>query len=178
MATVCDVTGCKREAKAHSLCLPDYKVASRGRNPREPLMVRAFFAHVTQSEDPIWDCWLWDKPNEITGYGSFNAGPAHRWSYEYLIGEIPEGLQLDHLCRVRHCVNPYHLEPVSARENLMRSPITLAGINARKTHCIRGHEFTSENTYLAKRGSRACRACNRQRAAMRAIARTSSQGVI
>lgn len=86
---------------------------------------------------------------------------AHRAFYDMLIGPIPEGLTVDHLCRNKPCVNPDHLEPVTQRVNNLRaeSPVTT---NATKTHCLRGHEFTPENTLLCS-GSRYCRICMRLR---------------
>lgn len=109
-------------------------------------------------------CWLWTGGKNPNGYGRvFDKGAgalrqAHRLVYERLVGPIPEGLQLDHLCRVRNCVNPEHLEPVTARENTIRGD-TGPGRNARKTHCMRGHEFTPENTRIRPNGSRMCRTC-------------------
>ena len=108
-------------------------------------------------------CWIWRGTVRPNGYGRVKHQGvlylAHRLVYESLIGPIPDGLQLDHLCRVRHCVRPTHLEPVTASENLRRSPIAPAGINARKTHCVHGHEFTEENTYVDREGYRNCRTC-------------------
>jgi hypothetical protein len=83
---------------------------------------------------------------------------AHRVLYRLVNGPIPIGAEIDHLCRNRSCVNPDHLEAVSHRENLMRSPIAPAAINARKTHCKYGHEFTQTNTYVSS-GRRRCRLC-------------------
>jgi hypothetical protein len=80
-------------------------------------------------------------------------------AYELAIGPIPEGLTIDHLCRNRGCVNPAHLEAVTNRTNLLRGD-GIAALNARKTHCKRGHEFTPENTYVWREGTRACRACH------------------
>jgi hypothetical protein len=95
----------------------------------------------------------------IWGYGQISIGKhtlhAHRVLYEQLIGPIPEGLMPDHLCRNRACVNLDHLEIVTCQVNLLRSPITLAGINARKEVCIRGHPFD----YRDGLGKRVCRKC-------------------
>ena len=109
-------------------------------------------------------CWLWTGTILQGGYGQCRPGPglkkyAHRVSYEWIVGPIPDGLELDHLCRVRRCVNPAHLEPVTHRENMRRGK-GFGSANARKTHCIRGHEFTPENT-LPNHGphARKCRTC-------------------
>lgn len=119
-------------------------------------------------------CWIYTGHiSKRTGYGSFqsaNQNLAHRAAYELLVGPIPDGLQLDHLCRQRNCVNPSHLEPVTAHENTHRSPLTRASINAAKTHCPHGHEYTSENTWVrvvqrrngALASNRVCRMCQRR----------------
>jgi hypothetical protein len=102
---------------------------------------------------------------------------AHRVVYEFAVGPIPEGLELDHLCRNRRCVNPEHLEPVTGRENILRSESQSAK-HARQTHCLRGHELTPENVYLRSRGSnveRFCRACSRIRDAARYQRRVAAQ---
>lgn len=93
---------------------------------------------------------------------------AHRLAYEWAVGPIPPGAQIDHLCREPRCINPDHLEAVTQRENIVRGESPSA-VNARKTHCLHGHEFTPENTYRRPDdGNRQCRACanerNRQRA--------------
>ncbi len=116
--------------------------------------------------DKTQTCWLWTAYTMPNGYGQFRYEGrmrlAHRLSYEWLIGPIPTGLQLDHLCRVRHCVNPAHLEPVTTRINLLRGE-GFSAANARKTHCINGHEFTRDNTRSWKDSIRICRACDRER---------------
>lgn len=110
-------------------------------------------------------CWLWtDKPNS-SGYGllGFRRDAkvyAHRLAVHLTRGPIPAGMELDHICRTRHCVNPDHLEPVTHRVNGLRG-IAPTAINARKTHCIRGHAFTPENTHINSTGGRRCRECMR-----------------
>jgi|HubBroStandDraft_6_1064221.scaffolds.fasta_scaffold00134_11 hypothetical protein len=107
-------------------------------------------------------CWLW-LGHTLRGYGLFNVSTgrrrAHRVLYEHINGPVPDGLGLDHLCRVRACVNPAHLEPVTNQENQHRG-FGVVGINARKTHCIRGHEFTGNNLIIRPNGWRACRTCD------------------
>lgn len=112
-------------------------------------------------------CWLWQAATSRDGYGFFTIrtrlqGVAHRWAYETFVGPIPPGLHLDHLCRVRNCVNPEHLEPVTSRENSLRGD-TFQARNVAKTHCPKGHGYTEENTYRDKRGARFCRECRRIR---------------
>lgn len=105
-------------------------------------------------------CWIWTGPMDRNGYGLDGGARktlAHRVAYRELVGEIAPGLELDHLCRVRHCVRPDHLQPVTHRENMLRGN-GWAGKNARKTHCPHGHEYTPDNTKL-RNGSRTCRAC-------------------
>lgn len=111
------------------------------------------------------DCWLWVGRLSPKGYGEFSylsrCTRAHRTAYLLFVGPIPDGLQLDHLCRVRHCVNPGHLEPVTCRENLLRSPETLATRQLARTSCPRGHGYTPENTRVRPDGRRECRTCAR-----------------
>lgn len=108
-------------------------------------------------------CWEWQGTLYPNGYGRFydhgNHGVrAHRWAYEAWVGPIPKGLVMDHLCRNRDCVNPLHLEPVTAKTNTNRG----RRYNAEKTHCKNGHEFDEVNTY--KYGnSRQCRQCHADR---------------
>ncbi len=115
--------------------------------------------------DPVWGCWEWQQ-HLTAGYGRYNGSAgrklAHRLSYEIFYGPIPGGLPLDHLCRNHCCVNPAHLEAVTSRENALRGT-SVSAVNAAKTHCDSGHEFTPENTRPRKVGvSRQCRACHRE----------------
>ena len=138
-------------------------------------LMRLFQSHV--SPEPNSGCWLWDGPGYL-GYGFLppSHGWAHRVSYELHKGGIPSDLQIDHLCRVRSCVNPDHLEAVPQKTNLLRG-ISFVAINAAKTHCAQGHEFTPENTrfHVARdHVQRRCRICHRERERIRQAARRAA----
>lgn len=112
----------------------------------------------------IGGCWVWQRSFYNSGYPrtSINTKSvsAHRASYEVFKGAIPKDLQIDHLCRNKTCVNPDHLEAVTARINTLRAPNAIATINSLKTHCLRGHEFSIQNTYSRKdRNERMCKKC-------------------
>lgn len=149
---------------------------------RDPLTGRFGPGAIAPAEERFWQkvtktdsCWLWTGAKGPNGYGYFGSGNgqsklAHRFSWESIRAPIPEGAELDHLCRVRACVNPSHLEPVTHTENVRRG---LAG--SMVTHCKRGHEHNEENTVL-HHGWRECRICNNERrrkpghpAAMKAV---------
>lgn len=111
-------------------------------------------------------CWEWTA-SKRNGYGQISRGRtgqgvayAHRAVYEELLGALPEGTELDHLCRNPGCVNPAHLEPVTHRENLLRGE-SFSAINAVKDRCDAGHLFTAANTRVWRNGSRNCRECHR-----------------
>ena len=106
-------------------------------------------------------CWVWMGHIRADGYGWFykdgRAKLAHRAAYELLVGAVPAALELDHLCRMRHCVNPAHLEAVTRLENVRRGEG--GKHNIVKTHCPRGHPYDEANTYPIPSGGRGCRAC-------------------
>lgn len=142
-------------AKCHPATLEAFKAAPLNR-------LRRFAPKVLVTET----CWHWTgnrHPN--SGYArvwfdKHDDRLAHRVAYEWAKGPIPNRLTLDHLCRVRHCVNPAHLEPVTNAENVLRG-MSPAAQNARKTCCKDGHEFSPENTKIMRNGSRRCRICSR-----------------
>ncbi len=111
---------------------------------------------------PFSGCWLWLGHLSSNGYGKLGAQYAHRLVYEKERGKIESGFQIDHLCKVKSCVNPDHLEPVTQQENIRRSE-AVSIINGRKTHCPSGHPYNQENTYLDKNNQRYCMVCKRER---------------
>ncbi len=110
-------------------------------------------------------CWIWCSGKNKDGYGKFTIGritrSTHRWTYEALVGPIPVGLELDHLCRVRSCCNPDHLEAVTHRENCSRGTVghATAARELSKTHCPQHHPYDATNTYVTPAGRRQCRIC-------------------
>jgi HNH endonuclease len=129
----------------------------------DPRLPDRFWAKAVEAES---GCWLWGAETDRDGYGRIKIGGiramAHRASYEALTGPIPHGLQLDHLCRVRNCVRPDHLEPVTNQVNALRGEGPTA-VNATKTHCPKGHPYDAENTIKRPCGRRTCRTCDRAR---------------
>ena len=146
-----------------------------------PALERFFekFAHTDAG------CWTWTGAKQPRGYGLLEIGNtailAHRFSYEHHVGPVPDGLELDHLCRNTSCVNPKHLEAVTHRENVRRGhgPLARKLSQNTKLECKQGHPFTPENTYtwVNRRGTfRYCRACNRVNVRLRdARAKVSRQ---
>lgn len=170
--TTCTIEGCGAKIYGRGWCSKHYQrwwkngdpVAVKPR-PKRPLSERFW-----EKVDAEGDCWEWNGTHTQGGYGTFKIDGTmkvvHRVAWELLIGPIAEGMQLDHLCRNRGCLNPSHLEEVTPTENVRRGMSAIPGGHqpqARKTHCKNGHEFTFENTYISKgkkgRTARKCRKC-------------------
>ena len=163
-ARLCSVPECSRKHDSHGLCGMHAARVRRGRplSQGRPSRLEYFQRRILKTES----CWLWQGKVNNSGYGSFSVDSllAHRFAYESWVGPTPEGLHVDHLCRVKLCVNPDHLEAVTPLENCRRKELAL-GIGSAKTHCPHGHAYDEENTYHHPTGRRYCRACARIRAA-------------
>jgi hypothetical protein len=181
MENECSRAGCAKAAVARGLCPTHWMAWRRAEVDFASLygnVERRFWSKVDKRGDD--ECWPWTGTLEWSGYGQFftNGTPrlvkAHRYSYELLVGPIPGGLDLDHTCHDpkecppgdqcphRRCVNPAHLEPVTERENTLRSGSSSAQYAVR-THCANGHEFTPETTAYRKGGARRCKLCKNAR---------------
>jgi hypothetical protein len=168
---LCKYPVCTRPRKSRGLCnthyqrfrlgtldlsVVDLEPRKRGGDP---------FERMQRFIQPTGCCWYWTGSLDGKGYGRISVGNrlvrAHRWVYTVLVGAIPDGLMLDHLCRNKVCVNPDHLEPVTNRENLLRGrgvvlhPVT--------THCKHGHAYTPDNTRINRKGRKVCRRCESNR---------------
>lgn len=158
--TCADETGCTEPATRGPFCAKHWNKMNmrRYRYGRTTLLARP------TAEERFWNlvektdgCWLWLGTPDQNGYGAFHAHGekwrAHRYSYTIMIGAIPDGLTIDHVCRTRLCVRPDHLEAVSPKTNSQRRSAVI-------THCPKGHEYTPENTGRSN-GRRFCRICSR-----------------
>jgi len=172
IVSVCTVPDCERPAYHRTWCGRHYSrwYVHGDLNYVRPTSEELFWAKVDKN-GPIPDyaphlgpCWIWTR-GLSNGYGSWAYGPkadpirggAHRYSYEISVGPIPEGLDLDHLCRIPACVNPTHLEPVTSAENTRRG--TRHNLHP---YCRYGHPYDEANTYIVpSTGARQCRECNR-----------------
>lgn len=153
LPATCSVEGCGNPRHCRGWCVAHYVKWKRYGTPlggRQP------------KPDIVYDgsgCWLWNREIDGKGYGMYrmpdqSVKRAHRVIYEQRRGPIPTGLELDHLCRVKRCVNPDHLEPVTHAENVRRA-------GAAKTHCLRGHLYVPMTTYRSPNGGRSCQTCRR-----------------
>jgi len=172
LAFTCTVTGCLQPFYARTLCKPHYEQAKKGKipgvirpkdyakSPEERLWANVNKnGPVPEVRPDLGQCWLWEGCRNNKGYGTIstttNSVLTHRVAYEEAHGPVPSKLVLDHLCQVRHCCRPSHLEIVTHQINNQRG----RG-NGGKTHCKHGHEFTAENTYIQPSGyGRVCKAC-------------------
>lgn len=172
----CTFEGCERKLHSRGWCSAHYMQNRRGQplrpvyDPDDPYLRIMAKVHKTD-----W-CWHWTANRATNGYGRVSvrgkSAAAHRAVYELYVGSIPDGLELDHLCRNRACVNPDHLEPVTHRENTLRGN-TITAIAARTTHCPAGHALVDGNLVPSslKQGRRDCLTCSRERARKRRAAR-------
>lgn len=126
------------------------------------------FPRLWSKVDADGDCWEWKAYRRRDGYGALRyrgmPRPAHAVVYETLVDRVPDGMELDHLCRNHGCVNPDHLEPVTHAENIRRGVWGAAIPGKRlatKTHCPQGHPYSGDNLYIDHRGSRICLQCKR-----------------
>ncbi len=186
---ICEVEWCDNWQECRGYCHTHYLQVLNGKDPNIK------YAHGKKPDDPVerfWskvdlngplpaacpergNCWLWTGYCDKDGYGNFGVKDekkkkyvpvrAHIYSYELEIGDIKEGLQLDHLCFIRNCVRPYHLEQVTCKVNVLRGN-TIAAANKAKTHCIRGHPLSGSNLGIQERG-RYCKRCAADRVAGR-----------
>ena len=135
--------------------------------------LQRFLAKVSANQD---GCWMWIGTKNHRGYGQFYLGrqvPAHRAAYGHYVGPIPDGFDVDHLCRVRSCVNPMHLEAVPHIVNIRRKfKGSKPTHNADgKPQCRRGHEMSPQNLYVSPKGRKECQACLKERSSKRSAAR-------
>ncbi len=158
----CGVLGCEARTWRRNWCCSHYNRWLTHGDPLGGQYPRGVDERFWAKVDADGDCWEWTGYRTAAGYGEFWRGrpeKAHRVSYELLVGEIPDGLQIDHLCRNRCCVNPDHLEPVTQIINGRRGYGACAQ-HARQKTCRHGHPFAGPNLYVRPSdGARMCRAC-------------------
>jgi hypothetical protein len=173
---ICAVDGCERERYTHGLCRPHGRRlrlygTTEARKVATPLDRFSAKYRVLPN-----GCWEWTASTTKKGYGHFSLDGrlwlAHVMAYHLFVGPMPAGMVVDHLCHTndatclggndcphRRCVNPSHLESVTARENSLRGR-SFSATNATKTHCPQGHPYDEVNTYVKPNGNRNCRKCH------------------
>lgn len=167
----CSIDGCERPVYCRGWCKTHY---NRWHRTGDPLLLLRFGPRPVPLVDRLTPkiaprdsgCWEWTGSSDEKGYGEIRVGsvrdgssrtvPAHRAVYELVVGPIPDGLHLDHLCNNPPCVNPAHLEPVTQAENNRRAA-------ERRNGCLAGHPWTEANTYTRRGGKRECRLCRNAR---------------
>lgn len=170
----CEAPGCDAAKRQGRYCFRHYaRLRRRGELEPNPLRVNGpaetrFWAKVDKN-GPVSDrvpgrCWNWIARHYPKGYGKFRVDSrmwfAHRWAYEYLVGPIPEGMEIDHLCRNRRCVNPEHLQPVTGLVNQIRGDLH----HRNKTHCPLGHPYDMAERRPDGGVARRCRTCRNEQA--------------
>lgn len=186
-AVDCKVVDCVKPSRRRGWCFMHYYRWLRNGDPLNPGSrivhdggeVDRFWAKVVKSgpvpecRPDLGQCWLWTASAADGDYGKFwwkgTLRSAHCIAYEEVVGPIPAGLVLDHLCRNHRCVNPEHLEPVTSGENVLRGT-GFSATNAAKTHCPANHPYDDENTYVTRAGRRHCKTCHRERQQRKAAA--------
>lgn len=182
----CNVEGCPKRHYGRGFCHTHWaywrvhgRPVFKPRTPEERFWAKVDKNGLVPDYAPhLGPCWIWIGGRSEAGYGHIKVGGrtrlCHRIAYELIVGPIPEGHQIDHLCRVPSCVNPQHLESVTPKINQHRG-FGFSGVNARKTHCIHGHELSADNLIKRADGYRGCRTCSiawqRQRRAKKRAAR-------
>ncbi|MFB8122066.1 HNH endonuclease signature motif containing protein [Streptomyces bacillaris] len=170
MKPPCIAHGCEAPSHAKQLCSKHYhRLKTYGDPNAKPALFMnpadAIEARTNRTVPPpaglVGNCWIWQGSTNGT-YGRLGPGLAHRVSYEIAKGQIPSGLDIDHLCRRPLCINPDHLEAVTRRVNLLRST-NFTALEAAQTDCITGHPLSGPNLYMDPRGRRQCRECRRRR---------------
>lgn len=170
---LCSITGCDSPSRSRGWCLRHWKRWRRYGDPAGggPMRIADPMTRLLSRIQKTEDCWLWLGQVNNKGYGLFSLDGtkigAHSASYRLHVGPVPDGLELDHLCRNPLCVRPSHLEPVTHAENQRR-------MGDARSHCIHGHPYTSDNTYRTPDGRKRCRACARERDRARASQRRAA----